>query len=250
MSFSFPDSELSAFIGDEPTLLYHISKQETCNLKLAGQPFFQSGFGVAFTKNSSLTDKLSKVLILYQELDTYRKLSQRWLSGACNSKTSTMTFKEMTIGDVGGVYIIILAGMFTSFLVLGFEFYVDKFGFPFSHVWTNKPHRHFPSTRQLYKRSIIKKQQPHKISTAPLELSISQRRFPDSMYSSSKRFDGYGEHELSEPTAENNDVFWSCHAPKDVFILEKTPSCPASPASIKSSFTRKPDEQDSGRCSF
>jgi len=237
--------KLTAFVGDEPTLKHHISKQEKCNLKLAGKPFFQSGFGIAFPKNSTLTEKVSKVLILYQELDTYRKLSHRWLGGACDNQSAGQTFRRMTIDDVGGALAIVVVGVVVSLLVMGFELYVDRFGFPYSHIWTNKPYRHFPSTRQLYKQRKRTLSQP--LSTAPLELSISHRRFPKGLENTSQSFDDVGD---SIQCDQTNDKFWSFTAPVEVYSLDKRYSYPTSPISVRDVIKNKLDDQDSGRSSL
>lgn len=216
-------------------MLYHISRQKTCKLKLVGKPFFQSGFGIALPKNSSFTNKLSDILILYQKFDTYQKLTKRWLSGTCNSNAKRgSNFKEMTIDDVGGAYVIVLIGVFTSFVVLAFEFYVDKFGFPFSHVWTNKPDPHFPSTRELFKKGIIRNKRSQLFSTAPLELSISQRRFIESMHKSSLNYGASYEEKL-EPETNQDTIFKTDHSASTCTDYNSSVSLsrPASPAPIK-----------------
>lgn len=188
-------------------------------------------------------------MILYQELDTYRKLSQRWLGGACDNQSAGQTFKRMGIDDIGGALAIVVVGVLVSMLVMGVEFYVDKFGFPFSHIWTNKPHRHFPSTRQLYKRSVKGSKSLQPISTAPLELSINQRRFPESINdTASQGFEDVQSDHMQ--CGATNDDFWSFTAPIDVYSLDKSFSHPTSPVSVRNVFKRKPDDQDSGRSSL
>jgi hypothetical protein len=86
----------------------------------------------------------------------------------------------MSIDDVGGGFLIVLAGVVISFLVLAVELHVDKFGFPFSYIWTNKPHRSWPSTRELHKKGLLGNQS-ETFSLAPLELSLSQRRLTPSV---------------------------------------------------------------------
>ena len=130
------------FIYDEPTLLYAASQQKSCNLRLVGPTVFQSGFGAALTKNSSLTGKISNALIAYGEHDILETLNNKWFSGKCLKREQRPTshgFAAMTIADMSGVFLGVAVGMGVAFVMLLVEFLVEKYGFPLSRLWTNSP---------------------------------------------------------------------------------------------------------------
>ena len=116
--------KLQAFVSDYPTLENFAAKSRDCSFKIVGKSFFQSGFGLAVRKNSSLAVKISQVLMQYEDYDISRTLRQRWFLGQCsaiNSDENAM-FARLSIADLSGLFLAICFGVIISFLFFTFEY--------------------------------------------------------------------------------------------------------------------------------
>ena len=110
----------TAYIDDIPQLNYFASKKSDCTLKVVGDPFFFSGYGVALPLNSSWNAPLSLAITALVREGFIRELQSKWLISACgNSQRET---GKMGVNDIGGVFLIVAFGCVASVILLGVEF--------------------------------------------------------------------------------------------------------------------------------
>lgn len=121
------------FFGDYSTLVYNAAKAKDCALRVVGKPIFQSGFGIAFQKNSSWSSIASQKLLEYQQYDVFLKLSHRWLKKSCEDSEkntagilSANTFHRMSSYDLSGVFLMVVTGMVLSLALLATEYYASR----------------------------------------------------------------------------------------------------------------------------
>ena len=118
---------LQAFVSDYPTLENFAAKSGDCSFKIVGKSFFQSGFGLAVRKNSSLTFKISQVLMLYEDYDISRTLKRRWFEGQCSAMNGdeNALFARLSIADLSGLFLAICFGVVISFLFFTLQHFKD-----------------------------------------------------------------------------------------------------------------------------
>ena len=132
--------KLQAFVSDYPTLENFAVKSRDCSFKIVGKSFFQSGFGLAIRKNSSLTVKISEVLMNYEDYDVSRTLRHRWFLGQCNTVNSddNALFARSSIADLSGLFLAICLGVVISVLFFALECLKITFKHSSSYVFRKK----------------------------------------------------------------------------------------------------------------
>ena len=117
--------KLQAFVSDYPTLENFAAKSQDCSFKIVGKSFFQSGFGLAVRKNSSLTIKISQVLVNYEDYDISRTLKQRWFLGQCSTANAdeNAMFSRLAISDLSGLFLAICFGVLLSLLFFTLQYF-------------------------------------------------------------------------------------------------------------------------------
>ena len=117
--------KLQAFVSDYPTLENFAAKSRDCTFKIVGKSFFQSGFGLAVRKNSSLTFKISQVLMQYEDYDISRTLRHRWFLGQCSSSNSdeNAMFARLSVSDLSGLFLAICLGVVISAAFFSLEYF-------------------------------------------------------------------------------------------------------------------------------
>ena len=113
--------EIQAFFEDTPSLHYMASRQESCDLKVVGKSFGNSGYGMPFRRNSTWLRPISAALRKMHEDGTIRKLSQKWLESGCVLKVPN-TAEELGLRDESGLFFLLAVVCVGSFLVLAVEF--------------------------------------------------------------------------------------------------------------------------------
>jgi hypothetical protein len=140
MSIFWCFRKLQAFVSDYPTLENFAAKSRDCSFKIVGKAFFQSGFGLAVRKNSSLAIKISRVLMQYEDYDISRTLRHRWFLGQCsgiNSDENAM-FARLSIADLSGLFLAICFGVIISFLFFTFEYFKITFRKSSSYIFRQR----------------------------------------------------------------------------------------------------------------
>lgn len=135
LSFLSTFRDLNAIIHDNQVLLHYISKENDCSLQIAGEPMKDAGYAFAVRKGDPTKDRLSEQIRNYQQDGTIQKLTERWISSKCvdtqsssfsSSSENDNSVEETSISYFGGLFIILAAGCFVSFLVLCCELYMKR----------------------------------------------------------------------------------------------------------------------------
>ena len=113
----------TAFIADTPKLAHMVSKQQDCSLKLAGEPFFFSGYGIALRKNSTWNTRLSFAITVLVREGFVTKLQAKWLGSGCGDVPQPGS-EKMGVNDIGGAFLIVCFGCIASGMFLLLEYVV------------------------------------------------------------------------------------------------------------------------------
>ena len=113
--------EWTAYIDDLPELEYLVSKQTDCKLKIVGDPFFFSGYGIALQKNSTWNARLSLAITKLVRDGFIQQLESKWMPLACGDSV-TPSIDKMGINDIGGAFLIVAFGCIICGMLLGVEY--------------------------------------------------------------------------------------------------------------------------------
>lgn len=124
-----------AFFMESTSIEYTIERN--CNLTQIGGLLDSKGYGIALAKNSTrkrdYRTKLSEAILSLQESGMLEVLKNRWWKekrggGACDidDGQSGESVKELTLANVGGVFVVLGMGITTSLLLCGLELYAKS----------------------------------------------------------------------------------------------------------------------------
>ena len=122
-------SEIDVLVGDYNTLVYLAAQDPDCSLRVIGESFFKSGYGIALRKNSTWTSAFTQKILQYEKFDTFLELAHRWMKTSCNGKEENShsmnynTFRRMTAYDVSGMFVVLCGGFFLSWIFLVAEIF-------------------------------------------------------------------------------------------------------------------------------
>ncbi|KAI1298750.1 Glutamate receptor ionotropic, kainate 2 [Halotydeus destructor] len=115
-----------AFLMESASIEYIIERN--CNLTQIGSLLDSKGYGIATRKDSPYRTPLSQAILQLQESGMLHSLKDRWWKqkrggGACadDSKKGS-TVNELSLGNVGGVFVVLLGGFAFSLIVALCEF--------------------------------------------------------------------------------------------------------------------------------
>ncbi|CAL1283898.1 unnamed protein product [Larinioides sclopetarius] len=113
-----------AFFMESASIEY-LSERE-CDLTRIGDLLDSKGYGIATKKgNRELSAKLSAGILKLQEEGVLHTLKNKWWKqkggGKCTIKQSN-TVRELTLGNVGGVFVVLIFGLGVSVVVAFIEF--------------------------------------------------------------------------------------------------------------------------------
>lgn len=108
-----------AFFMEAATIEYAVER--VCNYTQIGGLLDTKGYGIATRKNSPIRHALSRGILKLQEKGTLHILYERWWKqkrggGACQTSTSSGA-SPMALGNVGGVFVVLVLGSFFAFLM-------------------------------------------------------------------------------------------------------------------------------------
>lgn len=124
-----------AFFMESTSIEYTIERN--CNLTQIGGLLDSKGYGIALAKNSTrkkdYRTKLSEAILSLQESGILEVLKNRWWKekrggGACDIDESPggEGVKELTLANVGGVFVVLGMGITISFMLCGLEIYTKS----------------------------------------------------------------------------------------------------------------------------
>uniref|UniRef100_A0A7M5WZR7 Uncharacterized protein n=2 Tax=Clytia hemisphaerica TaxID=252671 RepID=A0A7M5WZR7_9CNID len=106
---------LNAVIHDYPVLFHFLSKDPGCKIRFAGEPIKDAGYGLAVKKGNPLRDRLSELIIHYQDTGTITFLKNRWMSSKCeDSLNIQMSAQQMGTTFFGGLFLFVGSGICLS----------------------------------------------------------------------------------------------------------------------------------------
>ncbi|XP_071037361.1 glutamate receptor ionotropic, kainate 2-like [Parasteatoda tepidariorum] len=118
---------LYAFMMESATIEY-VTERE-CSLAQIGGLLDNKGYGIATKKgNRELSDWLSSGILRLQEKGDLQILKERWWKqkggGKCSdpSKQGSSAVRELTLGNVGGVFVVLIFGLGAATLIAFLEF--------------------------------------------------------------------------------------------------------------------------------
>lgn len=97
-----------------------VSKQGDCGLKVTGDPFFFSGYGIALRKNSTWNSRLSLVITTLVREGFIASLQEKWLASGCEYPLHPGS-ESMGVNDIGGAFLIVSFGCVASGIFLLLE---------------------------------------------------------------------------------------------------------------------------------
>ena len=90
-------------------------------MKITGDPFFFSGYGIALRKNSTWNTRLSIVITSLVREGYVSNLKAKWLGTGCGSVKKPGT-EKMGTNDIGGAFLIVSFGCIASGVFLFLEY--------------------------------------------------------------------------------------------------------------------------------
>lgn len=114
--------EISVYIDDQPYLEHMVSSQHNCSLRIVGEPFGISGYGLVLGKQSSWTQPLSNSIQQFSDNNVLAELWSKWLVRKCLKKEDfEKTPDRLSVHNYNGVFVLVATGICASILFLGFE---------------------------------------------------------------------------------------------------------------------------------
>ncbi|KAK4337133.1 hypothetical protein RND71_043892 [Anisodus tanguticus] len=116
-----------AFLMESASIEYTIERE--CNLTQIGGLLDSKGYGIATPKDSPYLRPLSQAILKLQESGVLHQLKDRWWKqkrggGACadDAKKASSSVTELSLGNVGGVFVVLLGGIAAALIMALFEF--------------------------------------------------------------------------------------------------------------------------------
>ncbi|GAU96059.1 hypothetical protein RvY_07557-2 [Ramazzottius varieornatus] len=153
-----------ALIGDAATLQYTANLD--CDLNLVGEEFSRKPYALAVQEGSPLRDQLSGVILKLLNQRELELMKEQWWQmdkqKACGSGENEN--EGISIQNIGGVFILVLAGTVLACIMLAFEYYWYK----------RRLVREFPQVSQKIEMTTVGSVQNINYPT-PISPSISNR---------------------------------------------------------------------------
>ena len=120
--FTLAFREISVYIDDQPYLEHMVSSQHNCSLRIVGEPFGISGYGLVLRKQSFWTQPFSNSIQQYSDNNVLADLWSKWLVRKCLKKEDfEKTPDRLSVDNYNGVFVLVAAGIVVSISFLGFE---------------------------------------------------------------------------------------------------------------------------------
>ncbi|KAF8356358.1 glr-7, partial [Pristionchus pacificus] len=113
-----------AFIGDATEIRY--AELTSCNLQAVGSEFSRKPYAIAVQTGHPLKDEISSAILLLLNQRRLEALKEKWWNDNPKRKVCPDQTDEsdgISIQNIGGVFIVILAGIVLSIVTLTFEYF-------------------------------------------------------------------------------------------------------------------------------
>lgn len=109
----------------ESTSIEYITERD-CEVARVGDLLDSKGYGIAMRKNSSYRNQLSAAVLKLQESGKLAKMKNRWWKeerggGKCADTGGSGNPSSLNLQNVGGVFVVLMAGLFLACFVALFE---------------------------------------------------------------------------------------------------------------------------------
>lgn len=113
-----------AYFMEAAAIEYNVERK--CDLRQLGGLLDSKGYGIALPKDSPYTAAISAGVLALQESGTLKELKIKWWEkerggGSCKVDASASS-SQLGLANLGGVFIVLLGGMFVSIIIAVFEF--------------------------------------------------------------------------------------------------------------------------------
>uniref|UniRef100_A0A8D9EDN7 Glutamate receptor ionotropic, kainate 3 n=2 Tax=Cacopsylla melanoneura TaxID=428564 RepID=A0A8D9EDN7_9HEMI len=114
------NNEDYAFLMESSSIQYEVERK--CNLTQVGDLLDSKGYGIAMQKNKWFRNKLNYYVLTLQEKGKLEALKNKWWkekgAGTCQAEeTATSETTGLTLANVGGVFVVLVSGIFFSIFV-------------------------------------------------------------------------------------------------------------------------------------
>ncbi|XP_075255438.1 uncharacterized protein LOC142348131 isoform X2 [Convolutriloba macropyga] len=122
--------EIEALMFDAPMVDYKAATDPDCRLIAAGSNFWSDTYGLAFSHGSSLTTKVSSLIVKYEATGILTSWEKKWLNNKSECHSAFMSSYRLSVKHAGGVFVLIGIGVVASLFVLMIEWIIYKFVVP------------------------------------------------------------------------------------------------------------------------
>ncbi|KAK0162284.1 hypothetical protein PV327_008633 [Microctonus hyperodae] len=112
-----------AFFMESTSIEYNVKRN--CDLMQVGSLLDNKGYGIAVPPNSPYRTQLSGAILHLQEKGVLRELKDKWWSRGgknCSETDPEADTGALTVGHVGGVFLVLIFGSVLSLIIAIFEF--------------------------------------------------------------------------------------------------------------------------------
>ncbi|CAF1120253.1 unnamed protein product [Rotaria sordida] len=115
-------AESYAFLMESTTIEYVVQRE--CHLAPIGGLLDHKGYGIGLPEGSPYRERFSEVILDLQERGIIQQSYDKWWKGkgSCPSEKKDPKPKPLDLTNVGGIFVVLLSGVFLSLLVAILEF--------------------------------------------------------------------------------------------------------------------------------
>jgi len=115
-------AESYAFLMESTTIEYTVQRE--CNLTQIGGLLDNKGYGIGLPEGSPYRERFSEIILDLQEKGIIQKSYNKWWKGkgTCSSEKKDSKANPLGVTNVGGIFVVLLGGVFLSLLVAILEF--------------------------------------------------------------------------------------------------------------------------------
>ncbi|CAF4448524.1 unnamed protein product [Rotaria sp. Silwood2] len=124
--------ELHAFLYDAVVLDYLSGQDDECKLRVVGNWYAMTGYGIGFPKQSKFKDMINKEIIEMHHSGEIERLRRFWFTGACKSSVdyqSRRSSQSLETRNFISAFFLLLGGTLIAIIILLFEN-------TYAHLWT------------------------------------------------------------------------------------------------------------------
>ncbi|CAF4269283.1 unnamed protein product [Rotaria socialis] len=122
--------EIHAFLYDAVVLDYLSGQDDECKLRVVGNWYAMTGYGIGFPKQSKFKDMINKEIIEMHYSGEIERLRRFWFTGACKSnieQQSQRSSQQLDQRNFTSAFLLLLGGTFIAIIILICENVYSRF---------------------------------------------------------------------------------------------------------------------------